>query len=98
MKEIVVVMVISLATLQDQAVALATGKLKVVVVVNQQYLPTKVTNVAVATAECKVEVVGAGEQERSESEGSSLTSHITEHKKGPFVYRVWPYVLVSVTK
>ena len=32
-----------------QAVALATGKLKVVVVVvNQQYPPTKVTNVALA--------------------------------------------------
>ena len=32
-----------------QAVALATGTLKVVVVVNQQYPPTKVTNVARAT-------------------------------------------------
>ena len=37
------------ATGQEQAVALATGKLKVVVVVNQQYPPTKVTNVALAT-------------------------------------------------
>ena len=45
---IVVVAVIVIATLQEQAVALATGKLKVVVV-NQQYPPTKVTNVALAT-------------------------------------------------
>ena len=45
-----VVAVIVIATLQEQAVALATGKLKVVVVVvNQQYPPTKVTNVALAT-------------------------------------------------
>ena len=43
------VAVIVIATLQEQAVALATGKLKVVVVVNQQYPPTKVTNVALAT-------------------------------------------------
>ena len=42
---IVLVAVIVIATLQEQAVALATGKLKVVVVVNQQYPPTKVTNV-----------------------------------------------------
>ena len=39
--------------------ALGTGKLKVVVVVNQQYPPTKVTNVALATVCCKVEVVVA---------------------------------------
>ena len=45
------VAVIVIATLQEQAVAQATGKLKVVVVVvvNQQYPPTKVTNVALAT-------------------------------------------------
>ena len=46
---IVVVAVIVIATLQEQAVPLATGKLKVVVVVSQQYQPTKVTNVALAT-------------------------------------------------
>ena len=44
------VAVIVIATLQEQAVALATGKLKVVVVVNQQYPPTKMTNVALAVA------------------------------------------------
>ena len=46
---VVVVVVIVIATLQEQAVALATGKLKVAVVANQQYPPTKVTNVALAT-------------------------------------------------
>ena len=47
---ILMVAVIVIATLQEQAVALATGKLKVVVVVvNQQCPPTKVTNVALAT-------------------------------------------------
>ena len=45
------VAVIVIATLQEQAVAVATGKLKVVVfvVANQQDPPTKVTNVALAT-------------------------------------------------
>ena len=49
MAALMVLLGIVIATLQEQAVALATGKLKVVVVVNQQYPPTKVTNVALAT-------------------------------------------------
>ena len=43
------VAVIVIATLQEHAVALARGKVKVVVMVNQQYPPTKVTNVALTT-------------------------------------------------